>query len=89
MSDEIKLTLNPVMEAEEAIEEANAAVQTAAEEQPAEEAIQEPQFTEAEQKTIDEFSNRIDITDSKIVSLLWRGSTTEYCSVFRRCAEKR
>ena len=67
MSDEIKLTLNPVMEAEEAIEEANAAVQTAAEEQPAEEAIQEPQFTEAEQKTIDEFSNRIDITDSKIV----------------------
>ena len=67
MSVEIKLTLNPVMEAEEAIEEANTAVQTAAEEQPAEEAIQEPQFTEAEQKTIDEFSNRIDITDSKIV----------------------
>ena len=67
MSDEIKLTLNPVMEAEEAIEEANAAVQTAAEEQPAEEAIQEPQFTEAEQKVIDEFAKQIDVTDSKLV----------------------
>ena len=67
MSDEIKLTLNPVKEAEEAIEEANAAVQTAAEEQPAEEAIQEPQFTEAEQKVIDEFAKQIDVTDSKLV----------------------
>ncbi len=70
MSDEIKLTLNPVMEAEAAVEEANAAVSAAAETaQNAEEEqkVQEPQFTEAEQKVIDEFAKQIDVTDSKLV----------------------
>ena len=70
MSDEIKLTLNPVMEAKAAVEEANAAVSAAAETaQNAEEEqkVQEPQFTEAEQKVIDEFAKQIDVTDSKLV----------------------
>ena len=70
MSDEIKLTLNPVMEAEAAVEEANAAVLAAAEtaqNADEEQKVQEPQFTEAEQKVIDEFAKQIDVTDSKLV----------------------
>lgn len=73
MSDEIKLTLNPVMPqsdgdaavaaaAEEAIDEAqNIIAQVQADAQ------QKQQFTEEEQKTIDEFASQIDVTDSNLV----------------------
>lgn len=72
MSDEIKLTLNPIAQpatdtavaaaAEEAIEEAQAiAAQVEAD------AAQKQQFSEDEQKMIDEFSKQIDVTDSNLV----------------------
>ena len=72
MSDEIKLTLNPVAEpaaqaavataAEEAIQEAEAiAAQVEAD------AANKQQFTEDEQKMISEFSKQIDVTDSNLV----------------------
>ena len=69
MSDEIKLTLNPVIEApaavavaEEAVEEAEAVAQ-----QVQEDAVKVQQFTEEEQKVIDEFAKQIDVTDSNLV----------------------
>ena len=73
MSDEIKLTLNPVSAepeggaavataAEEAIEEAQAIVQ-----QVEADAQQKQQFSEEEQKMISEFSKQIDVTDSNLV----------------------
>ena len=68
MSDEIKLTLNPVFDAqaavaaEEAVEEAEAVVQ-----QVREDAQKVQQFTEEEQKVIDEFAKQIDVTDSNLV----------------------
>ena len=72
MSDEIKLTLNPVAEpaaqsavataAEEAVQEAEAiAAQVEAD------AANKQQFTEDEQKMISEFSKQIDVTDSNLV----------------------
>ena len=72
MSDEIKLTLNPVVApaadaavaaaAQEAIQEAEAiAAQVEAD------AAQKQQFTEEEQNMIDEFSKQIDVTDSNLV----------------------
>ena len=72
MSDEIKLTLNPIVTpaaeeaaaaaAEEAIQEAEAiAAQVEAD------AAQKQQFTEEEQNMIDEFSKQIDVTDSNLV----------------------
>jgi len=69
MSDEIKLTLNPVFEpaaavaaAEEAVEEAEAVAQ-----QVQQDTVKVQQFTEEEQKTIDEFAKQIDVTDSNLV----------------------
>ena len=72
MSDEIKLTLNPVIApaadaavaaaAEEAIQEAETiAAQVEAD------AAQKQQFTEEEQNMINEFSKQIDVTDSTLV----------------------
>lgn len=72
MSDEIKLTLNPIVVpasegdaavvAEEAIQEAEAiAVQVEAD------AVQKQQFTAEEQNMICEFSKQIDVTDSNLV----------------------
>lgn len=72
MSDEIKLTLNPVVApaaeaavavaAEEAIQEAEAiAAQVEAD------AAQKQQFSEEEQNMINEFSKQIDVTDSNLV----------------------
>ena len=64
----IKLTLDPMTKAEPAIDEASAAVQKLGQEKAVvEEKVQEPQFTEEEQKMIDDFSKQIDVTDSKIV----------------------
>ena len=64
----IKLTLDPMTKAEPAIDEASAAVQKLGQEKAVvEEKPQEPQFTEEEQKMIDDFSKQIDVTDSKIV----------------------
>ncbi len=63
----IKLTLDPITKTEPAVDEATAAVQALAQEKPEEEKVQEPQFTEEEQKQIDEFAKLIDVTDSKIV----------------------
>ena len=60
MSD-IKLTLNPIPAAPDAAEA------VAQQEAPVEETVQIPQFTEEEQKTIDEFSKQIDIKDTGIV----------------------
>ena len=69
MSDEIKLTLNPVFDAgaavaaaEEAVEEAETVVQ-----QVQEDAVKVQQFTDEEQKVIDEFAKQIDVTDSNLV----------------------
>ena len=73
MSDEIKLTLNPISAepegsaavataAEEAIEEAQAIVQ-----QVEADAQQKQQFSEEEQKMISEFFKQIDVTDSNLV----------------------
>lgn len=72
MSDEIKLTLNPVVvpageaavatAAEEAVQEAEAIVA-----QVEADAAQKQQFSEEEQKMISEFSKQIDVTDSNLV----------------------
>ena len=74
MSDEIKLTLNPTVEAapsadaavaaaaEEAIEEAQVITQ-----QVQKDAAREQQFSEEEKKMITEFSKQIDVTDSNLV----------------------
>lgn len=71
MSDEIKLTLNPISEpetgaavavAEEAIQEAEAIVQ-----QVQADAELKQQFSEEEQQMISEFSKQIDVTDSNLV----------------------
>ncbi|MBP3652314.1 MAG: toxic anion resistance protein [Clostridia bacterium] len=72
MSDEIKLTLNPVVApaadaavavaAEEAAQEAEAIVA-----QVEADAAQKQQFSEEEQNMINEFSKQIDVTDSNLV----------------------
>ena len=74
MSDEIKLTLNPTIEAaptgdaavavaaEKAIQEAEAITQ-----QVQKDAAKEQQFSEEEKKMITEFSKQIDVTDSNLV----------------------
>ena len=74
MSDEIKLTLNPTVEAapsadaavaaaaEEALEEAQVITQ-----QVQKDAAREQQFSEEEKKMITEFSKQIDVTDSNLV----------------------
>ena len=71
MSDEIKLTLNPVIAseahgaaaiAEEAVQEAEAIVA-----QVQADAQKKQQFTQEEQKVIEEFAKQIDITDSSLV----------------------
>lgn len=71
MSDEIKLTLNPVIStgadaaaaaAEQAVQEAEAIVA-----QVEQDAVKKQQFSAEEQKVIDEFSKQIDITDSSLV----------------------
>ena len=72
MSDEIKLTLNPVIApateaavavaAEEAIQEAEAIA-----EQVQKDAQQKQQFSPEEQQVIDEFAKQIDVTDSNLV----------------------
>ena len=73
---EIKLTLNPtpaptaaaispeeaISAAEAAVKEAEAAAEAAKKQEPP-----KPQFTPEEQKTIDEFSKQIDVTDSNLV----------------------
>lgn len=66
MSDEIKLTLDtePLTQTAEAVQE------VAAEPMPEpqlDEQMQEPQFTPEEQQTIDEFSEKIDVTDPNLV----------------------
>ena len=69
MSDEIKLTLNPVMDTAAAVEEAPEA-QAEAEvvaKQVQEDAQKTQQFTPEEQKMVDEFARQIDVTDSNIV----------------------
>ena len=74
MSDEIKLTLNPTVEAAPTADAAvAAAAQEALEEAQAitaqveKDAAQEQQFTEEERKMITEFSRQIDVTDSNLV----------------------
>ena len=71
MSDEIKLTLNPVMNTAAAVEEAPEAQAEAEAEavarQVQEDAQKTQQFTPEEQKTIDEFAKQIDVTDSNVV----------------------
>lgn len=61
MADEIKLTLGPTPEAPQA-DVAQAVVQ-----QVQADAIQKQQFTPEEQKTIDDFSEKIDIRDTNLV----------------------
>ena len=71
MSDEIKLTLNPVMNTAAAVEEAPEAQAEAEAEavarQVQEDAQKTQQFTPEEQKMIDEFAKQIDVTDSNVV----------------------
>ena len=74
MSDEIKLTLNPIVEtgtagetavaaaAEDALQEAQAIAQ-----QVQQDADQKQHFSEEEQQMITEFSKQIDVTDANLV----------------------
>ena len=73
MSDEIKLTLNPVVpaapEADVAVAAAEEAIQEAEEitKQVQADALNIQQFSEEEQKMITEFAKQIDVTDSNLV----------------------
>lgn len=73
MSDEIKLTLNPITESADALGTAAAAAEEAIQEaetiarQVEADAEQKQQFSEEEQRMIQEFSKQIDVTDSNLV----------------------
>lgn len=67
MSDEIKLTLNPVMETAAATAEAVAEETETLVQEVEKDAQQVQHFTEEEQKVIDEFAKQIDVTDSNLV----------------------
>ncbi len=73
MSDEIKLTLNPITEPADALGTAAAAAEEAIQEaetiarQVEADAEQKQQFSEEEQQMIREFSKQIDVTDSNLV----------------------
>lgn len=73
MSDEIKLTLNPITESADALGTAAAAAEEAIQEaetiarQVEADAEQKQQFSEEEQQMIQEFSKQIDVTDSNLV----------------------
>lgn len=73
MSDEIKLTLNPITEPADALGTAASAAEEAIQEaetiarQVEADAEQKQQFSEEEQQMIREFSKQIDVTDSNLV----------------------